>query len=356
MTQPSHPLVEAAAKLAEQLLEPAAADVDASSVPRSHLDAIAAAGLLGVVAPRSAGGADAGSAVLRAVSEVLAGADAATWFVQAQHHTPVRLLAANPGTAAARYLPRLATGELLAGIALAHLRRLPRCPVTATPTANGWRFDGTAPWYTGWGLNDVAVVAGVSERGEVVVAIMPAREGGGLGVRARVRTAALDAAQTVALLFDGVHIDHTDVVLVQPHEQWLATDRATSANASSAIFGIGTSALRLLEDIGLQRAEPAARDAAAVLRRRLDDVRARAYRLADEEADDEIIARRLATRAEALHVLIAITTALVAASSGPGMARRSPAQRKAREALFMLVQAQTSAGRTATLQHWAASV
>ena len=56
-----------------------------------------------------------------------------------------------------------------------------------------------------------------------------------------------------------------------------------------------------------------------------------------------------AARAEALDVLIAITTAAVAANSGPAMGRTHPAQRKAREALFLLVQAQTAAGRAATL-------
>jgi alkylation response protein AidB-like acyl-CoA dehydrogenase len=348
----SHPLVAAAAKLAGELLEPSAADVDANGVPRSHLEAIAAAGLLGVVAPKSAGGADAGSAVLRAVAEHLAGADAATWFVQAQHHTPVRLLSANPSAAADRYLPRLATGRLVAGVALAQLRRFPRCPVTATPTGTGWRLDGTAPWYTGWGLNDVAVVGAVTEGDDVVVAILPAREGGGLRVKSRVRTAALDAACTVALSFNGVRIEQADVVLVQPCAEWLAADRVVSANASSAIFGIGQGALRLLAESGAARGEPVAGTAAAVLGRRLDDVRTRAYRLADEPPAEEVIAARLATRAEALRLLIDITTALVAASSGPGMARTSAAQRKAREALFMLVQGQTAAGRAAMLQHY----
>jgi hypothetical protein len=47
--------------------------------------------------------------------------------------------------------------------------------------------------------------------------------------------------------------------------------------------------------------------------------------------------------AVALDLPITITTALMAAESGPAMAVGSPAQRKAREALFPLVQAQTAA-------------
>jgi alkylation response protein AidB-like acyl-CoA dehydrogenase len=354
LRHPRHPLVATAARLAAEVLAPAAADVDATSVTRSSLEALAAAGLLGVVAPRSAGGSEVTPEVFRGVAEQLAGADAATWFVQAQHHTPVRMLAANPGAAADRYLPNLARGDLIAGIAFSHLRRFPERPVTAVPIEGGWRFDGVAPWYSGWGLNDVAFVAGVTDDSAVVFGVLPAREGGGVSVRARLRTAALDAAQTVALGLDGVVIADADVALVQPHAEWLAADQATSSNANPAIFGVGDSALAMLDDAATQRGEPATAQAAAALRRRFDDVRALAYALADEASSAAMIRRRLAVRAEALEVLIAITSGLVAANSGPAMSVTAPAQRKAREALFLLVQAQTAAARVATLERWAA--
>ncbi len=350
-----HPLVAAAAELAVRLLEQSAAEVDENGVPRSHLDAVARAGLLGVLAPTSAGGAGAEAAVLREVTEILAGADAATWFVQAQHHSPVRMLAASPDAPAARrYLPKLAGGELIAGIAFSHVRRFPERTVTATRTATGWRFDGTAPWYTGWGLNDVAFVAGVSPDEQVVFGITPAREGAGLIAKAELRTSALDAARTVVLHIGDLHVDDADVALTQPVADWLAADSETSANANPAIFGVGRSALSLLRETGVRRGEPEAVRAADVLSARFDDVRARAYALADNAADTAPdngpdVEARLAARAEALDLLITITSAAVAANSGPAMGRTHPAQRKAREALFLLVQAQTAAARAATL-------
>jgi alkylation response protein AidB-like acyl-CoA dehydrogenase len=345
-----HPLVSAARDLATRLLGPQAADVDQGVVPRSHLDAIAKAGLLGVVAPTSAGGADADPAVFREVAEQLAGADAATWFVQAQHHSPVRMLAARPSAAADRFLRRLASGELIAGIAFSHLRRYPQRPVTATRTSTGWRLDGVAPWYTGWGLNDVAFVAGVSEDDEVVFGVVPVSEGAGLRPKLKLRTAALDAAQTVVLQVDGVIVDDADVALTQPIDEWMAADRQTSANANPAIFGVGRSALELLRETGVRRDEAETLLAADGLGVRFDDVRDRAYALAD--AESSLVEERLAVRAEALELLVAITTALVSANSGPAMALTHPAQRKAREALFLLVQAQTAAARAATLRRW----
>lgn len=346
-----HSLVLAARKLAADLLEPNAAEVDRTAVPRSHLDAIATAGLLGLAAPVEAGGAGAGDAVFRAVAEHLAGADAATWFVQAQHHSPVRMLAARPSAAAARYLPKLASGELIAGIAFSHLRR-PSRSITATRIAGGWRLDGVAPWYTGWGLNDVAFLSGVTENDGVVFGVVPAREGAGVWVETRLRTAALDAAQTVVLALDNVTVADDDVALCQPRREWLAADRATSANANAAVFGVGASALDLLAQTARRRDEAATQEAAVVLSRRLDDVRARCYDLADSVPAGEAIDERLAARAEALEVIIAITSALVAANAGAAMAIDAAPQRKAREALFLLVQAQTAEARAATLAHW----
>jgi alkylation response protein AidB-like acyl-CoA dehydrogenase len=349
-----HSIVESARRLAEELLEPAAAQVDASVVPRSHLKALADAGVLGMAAPVEVGGGGVSSHVFREVTEVLAGADAATWFVQAQHHGVVRMLAAHPGPAAARYLPRLVTGELIAGFAFSHLRRFPERPVTARRVAAGWRLDGVAPWYTGWGLNDVAFLSGVTDDGEVVFGAVPAVDGSGLTVKTRLRTAALDAASTVVLALDGITVADEDVVLQQPHARWLAGD-AGAADANPAIFGVAGSAVRLLHDAGAMRDERATTRAAGVYGARLADVRLQCYALADTVPLGAAIEERLALRAVALELLIGVTSALVAANSGPAMALTSPAQRKAREALFLLVQAQTAPARAATLDRWSAS-
>jgi alkylation response protein AidB-like acyl-CoA dehydrogenase len=351
---PVHPLIEAARRVATDVLEPAAAHVDATVVPRSHLNAIADAGLLGILAPVAVGGAGASAAVFREVTELLAGADAATWFVQAQHHGVVRMLSAGASPAAARYLPGLATGKIVAGFAFSHLRRYPERPVTARRVDGGWQFDGVAPWYTGWGLNDVAFLSGMTDDGEVVFGAVLAVEGSGLAVKTRLHTAALDAAHTVVLSLESVVIADDDIALRQPYEEWLAGD-AVVANANAAIFGVARSAVALLRDTGAARQEDATIEAATIFDAEMSDVRARCYALADELPANEAMDERLACRAEALELLIAVTSALVAANAGQGMALSSAAQRKAREALFLVVQAQTGPAREATLRRWSAS-
>src|SRR5688500_9105500 len=81
--------VVAARDLAEALLRPQAEAVDQGVVPRSHLDAIAGAGLLGVTAPVELGGGGHPAPVGRAVVEELAAACGATWFVFTQHALPL---------------------------------------------------------------------------------------------------------------------------------------------------------------------------------------------------------------------------------------------------------------------------
>jgi len=339
-------------RVADDLLAPAAAAVDDAEVPRSHLDALAAAGVLGMHAPRSAGGVAASAPVARQVDELLAGADLSTWFVQVQHHHPVRALAAAGGFDG--LLADLATGRQVAGIALAHLRRWPDRPVAATPDGDGWRLDGTAPWYTGWGINDVALVGAATEGGDVVLALVPARPGRGLTASEPLRTAAVRAAVTVTLSFTGHRVAPADVVAVQARERWADLDAVATANVQPAVLGLAAAAVRRLEHLGRDRHQPRAVDAARRLGDRLADVRARAYRLLDEVPPDEDLTGRLRLRSVAQQVLVDATTALVVAGAGASMAPGAPAQRMAREALFLLVQAQTADSRRQALAHWAA--
>lgn len=343
-------LLAATRRVAEEVLAPAAARVDAGRVPRSHLDALAAAGVLGLHAPRGAGGAAVSPPVGREVDEILAGADLSTWFVQVQHHGPVRALAAAGGFD--DVLADLAAGRLVAGTALSHLRRWPDRPVRAERAGGGWTFDGTAPWYTGWGLNDLALVGAPTADGDVVLALVPARPGPGLVASEPIRTAALRGAVTVTLTFTGHRVPDADVVSVPPLARWAQVDRNTTANVQPAVLGLAAAALRLLSLRGAGRGEPQATAAAERLGERLADVREAAYRLLDDVPPGEAHDRRLRLRAAAHQVLVDATTALVVSGGGGSMAAGAPAQRMAREALFLLVQAQTADSRRETLRLW----
>jgi alkylation response protein AidB-like acyl-CoA dehydrogenase len=343
----SHPAVVAARRVADDVLAPAAAAVDVGTVPRSHLDALADAGLLGVGAPREVGGLGAPPPVVRRVGEVLAGACLSTWFVQIQHHTcaPMALAAGRDDLAR-----DLASGRAVAGIAYSHLRRRPARPVEAKRDGAGWRFTGEAPWYTGWGINDVALLGGATDDGRVVFGVVPAREQPGLAPSAPMEVAALASTVTVTLALDGFRVGPDDVVLVDDGDAWARRDARPSANPVPAVFGVALSALDLLAERGATRDEPAAVGAADRLRARILEVRAEVDHLLDEVDPDDERPRRLALRARAQALMVEATTALVVSGAGRSMSLADPAQRKAREALFLLVQAQTRPARTAALE------
>jgi hypothetical protein len=344
MTTP-HPLVTRARRLADDLLAPHAERVDQEGVPASHLTEIRRSGLLGLNAPKEYGGSAAPAEVVRETAEILAGACCSTWFVQTQHHTPVLTLAKNESPARDRLLGPLARGELLSGVAYAHLRAYPRIPVRVTRERGGWRFDGTVPWYTGWGLNDVMLLAGVTDTDEALFAFTEARDQPGLRASEPMRLAALTAARTVSLDLNGLWLPEEAVALRTPYERWAATDRTKALSANPAVFGVTEAALALLDE-----------DTATPLRTRLTEIRGQAYALADHPVPHQYLEERLALRTQAYEVLQAAATAAVVAGGGRSMLLSSPAQRLAREALFLLVQGQTPESRTAHLNALAGGV
>ena len=343
-TPASHPLVARARRLAREVLAPRAEQVDQEGVPASSIEALKRSGLLGVSAPGEYGGAAAPAAVARETAEILAGACCSTWFVGTQHHTPVATLAQCELPLRERLLGPLARGELLSGVAYAQLRAYPRRPVRVTRERGGWRFDGTVPWYTGWGLNDVMLLAGVTDADEVLFAFTEAREQPGLRASPPMRLAALTAARTVSLELGGLRLGDDAVALRAPYEVWAAGDRPKSTNASPAVFGVAAAALDMLDG------DPAAKDTAGALRERLDAVRRQAYALADHPVPSERVDERLECKTLAYDVMRAATTAAVVAGGGRSMDLGSRAQRLAREGMFLLVQGQTAEVRTAHLR------
>src|SRR3954447_10678399 len=168
-----HPAVEAARQLGDELLRPDAERVDLEGVPRSHLDALGAAGLMAA--------SDLPPSAMREVTELLAAADASTWFVWTQHHTPVRTVRRGSSRELAdRLLPPLLAGTMLAGVAYTHLRRPGPPAVAARPGRDGWRLDGEIAWLTSWRLADLfcvgAQVAGTDHEDRVVWMLLPLRD------------------------------------------------------------------------------------------------------------------------------------------------------------------------------------
>ena len=341
----AHPLIDAALRLADDLLVPAAQRVDRTEVPQSHLDALADNGLfdLGALEPRQ----------MRRVIAAIGGGCGATFFVWVQHHGVLRNLATSLNAPLrSELLDRFRRGDALAGIAFAHVRRQGPAAVTATRVADGWRLDGHAPWATSWGIAEHFCVAAETEDGSMVWSMMPGRPSPGVTATA-LDLAVFSATGTVAFDFDGCVVADERVVRVEDVVAWRAADRRRAALGQPAVLGVAGRALELLAERG---------DDAARAAERLGDELARIWRQDDflvtsapdtSEALGVDVERWIrsasAHRAECLDIARRATTAFLAASGGAGMDLDHPAQRLAREATFYVIQAQTADGRAATL-------
>ena len=303
---------EVARELAASLLAPAAAEVDASGVlPRGHLDALAAAGLYGLLGPADAGGLDGDGATLAAVVEELAAGDLATAFVWLQHHGVVGRLAASG--AHPDLLAGLCAGRVRAGIALQAALRPGPPAMRARRDGDVLVLDGDVPWVTGWGLVDVVLVA-ARDGADVLFVLVDAAEGPTLAV-VRQRMVAVQASSTVELRLSGHRVPAGRLLHRAPHADLLAGDAAGLRTNGSLALGLVRRCAGLIgpSPLGVE----------------LDAVRAR--------LDAAGAADLPAARAEAAALAHRAAGALVAATGSASVRAGSVAERTAREAVFLLV-------------------
>ena len=344
-----------AERVIDEVISPAAEEVDARGVSRAAIDALAGAGLLGdrLDAP-----------AMREVGELLAAADASTWFCWVQHQSPMRILAEGaPSPAAERWLDELRCGRALGAIAFAHARRPgPPNPI-AERVSGGWRLQGSLDWVTSWDIADVAVLQvrvvreGVPQGSYACFAIPAGASGevlpAGMEVGEPLRLLAMSGTHTRPIGFDGCVLPDSCLAAEFDAVAWHEADDARTPDVNPAAFGLARGALRELDSLARSRRDDAinaidAIDAACdALAAQVRDLREQAYAIA---GDADRRQERLEVRAAALDLAARCATAVVVARAGAGMRRGHSAERRVREAMFLQVQAQTARTRQAQLR------
>ena len=322
--------VAVARRLAAEVLAPAAAAVDASGeLPRRQLDALADAGLYGLIGPAAAGGLDAGGATLAAVVEELAAGDLATTFVWLQHHGPVGRLAASG--AHPELLADLCRGRVRAGIALQAATRPGAAAITVRRDGADLVLDGAVPWVTGWGAVDVVLVAARDGAG-VAYVLADAVEGPTLSVVPQ-SLVAVQASGTVELRLTGHRVPAGRLLGTTPMAEVRAGDAAGLRVNGSLALGL------VRRCAGLVGPSPLDADLTAV-RARLDAAGP---------------AELPAARAEAAALAHRAAGALAVATGSASVKAGNVAERTAREALFLLVFGSRPAIRAALLDRLGAA-
>ena len=317
-------IVSTAQQLADDVLFPAALATDASgTLPAALLDALAHAGLYGLTGPDWAGGLDADFPTACAVVEALASGCLTTTFVWVQHIGTV-LAAASSGNEAMRdWTAALSRGERRAGLAGAASPG--PAQLVAHETADGWTFDGVAPFVSGWGLIDVAHTAARTEDGRVVWALVDAHESSTLAVE-RLGLVALNATATMRAAFRAHPVPAERVTSVSPYREGPTPPAVLRIHAALAL-GVAGRCCRLLGPTSLD-------DELLRCRAELDRL------------DGQTIE---AARASAGELALRAAGALAVNGGSRSLLLDQHAQRLVREALFVLVYALRPGSRASLL-------
>lgn len=347
----AHPVYREFARFADEVLAPRAVEVDRTEVPRSHIDGLRELGYHRLFVPEQYGGLKVPPRVVNAVNNLLFGVDPSTATIVTQHGAPV-LPAVTAGTdEALALLPGLATGELIGGAGMGHVRGWPkRRGTVATRVAGGYRIDGTIGWHSGWGLTDIIWLGAVDEQREDFVFGIGYLGDPAISGRVLPLTAVF-GSRTAELTLDGYFLPDalvSEVVAVEEYRRRDGTrvqelQRAKHLNPDVADTGLA--AIAPAGPYGLARAA-------------LDD----ALRISGDDAHLIALSAELESvvvtplpdprwRAALNELAVRATTAAVVAAGGAALLDSDIAQVRARAAQFLQVRGLAPSVRAA---HYAA--
>ena len=210
LTDDQRAIRELARKLARDRIARFAADVDERErYPEESIKALIDAGLYGIWVPDAYGGTDMGCLALALVAEEIAWACAATatqYVDQPLGGLPILLA----GTEAQKqkYLPRLASGELLAAYSLSEPGAgsdAAALATTAIRTGDTYVLNGAKQWCTNGDHADVICVFATVDRGKGaagVTAFLVEKDAPGFSVGKKERKMGIRGSPTVALHFN----------------------------------------------------------------------------------------------------------------------------------------------------------
>ncbi|HTE21336.1 MAG TPA: acyl-CoA dehydrogenase family protein, partial [Armatimonadota bacterium] len=338
--------------LAEGVIGPRAQETDqAEAPPVENIRLLADVGALGASVPTAYGGSGAPGEVLRSLTEILAGACGVTAFVVMQHLGACGQVAAGEDEALkARVLPHWATGERFCTLAFSHLRR-PGPPVLRVELdGDGYVFNGSAPWATGWGLADDLLLAGTLPDGRSLWAVAPAIEDETLRASPPMRLCAATASGTVSLTCRNLRLGRDRVVKTMEREQLLRSSIGGMLSHSILSLGVAGAAAALVRARAETSAPEALLAAAEALERERDAAREAVEAWAERETAADYRENVLRLRAWCIDLGVRAAHAAVGASGGSANGLDHPAQRLFREAMLYTVTAQTPEIQAMTLE------
>ncbi|MBS1717067.1 MAG: acyl-CoA/acyl-ACP dehydrogenase [Armatimonadetes bacterium] len=347
--------IEAAVRFFREEVRPNAQKLD--NDPEALRQAIKRLGELNALSikrPLKYGGPAANPNQVRRFQIEAARASGTFAFLATQHQSATSMISDGSNeTLKQEYLPKMANGEKLLGIAFSQLRRAGPPVLTATPVDGGYELNGLAPWVTGQGIYRECVIGATLPDGRALLAILPfpTVEQSGLKPSPPMRLAAMEAAQTISLQIEKFFIPNERVVDVKPMGWISRSDEINVALQGYFAIGCAWAGLDVLKDAADKKNLEFLYEAHAKLSAEVEEC-TETLRVTQEKfaATQEDPPERLNARAWAIQLAAKCAHAAVVASSGAANSLSHPAQRIYREALVFTVSAQTTAIMDATLQ------
>jgi butyryl-CoA dehydrogenase len=301
--------------------------------PAEDLALLASHGLLKAAVGREWGGDSASALDQHLVYESLTRASLSVSLILSQRDSAVGLIEASESPLRDRILPSLAAGSSFATVGIAQLttsRQGGAPALRATTGEGGYRFDGLIPWCTGASHAEHIVAGAATDEGLHVLALLPTNSPG-LRIDPPMPLVALASTHTTSLHCDGVFVHEDHVLRTGPH----VLSRANHLPLGQAFLATGLT--RGAIDLISRFRSPASEKARARLDEQLAQVRGEVLRLSHPETAAEATELAPVIRGRCNDLALRATHAAVTLYKGTGLLTTHPAQRLAREALFLLV-------------------
>jgi len=261
-----------------------------------------------------------------------------TTFVLTQWNAACRRIASGANKSLREdLLPRLATGELFATVAISHLstsrQHLARPALSAQRRPDGsYVLNGFSAWVTGGAFADYIVVGATLPDGNQILCAVP-RLTPGLTTYLGQRLVALTSSCTDKIELQNVTVQPQDIVGGPALNVMQSGGGGTGGLQTSTLaIGLASAASTFLSAEANERPEKAA--AAKAIASEVSDLRSALLALAGHRSS-RLSASELRSKANSL--VLRATQAALTVSKGAGFAADSEIGRWAKEALFFLV-------------------
>jgi alkylation response protein AidB-like acyl-CoA dehydrogenase len=238
-------------QIAQERIAPRAAEIDRTATyPEDIRRLLADNDILALPFPEQYGGTGTGTLMLQMAVEEIASADASCALIlmlQELGTLPIRLFGSTG--LGERFLPRCASGELLAAFALSEAEagsNPAAMRTTAVRKGDEWVINGAKSWISNAGVADFYIVFAVTDREQRrVTAFVVEADRPGVSIGGYEHKLGIKGSPTGSPVFDDVHVPSENVVgeVGDGMRVALATLERTRLGAAAQAVGIAQGAL-----------------------------------------------------------------------------------------------------------------